>query len=180
MTVYKVAGSVPPKRFTKLQSGDGRFIHEELFSSQGFAGVFSLVYRLNAPTRVASVEVIEGHDVTAWETGPVDKHLFDLNRLDSKGDFFESRRALAFNEQITYSLARVTSDMEDSTKEPEGLLEACLSWQPGNRPFEQLPAVMDFAGDDPRRIEKMRLLGWILAHFRKPVTPPGNSNVKEQ
>ena len=113
MTFYRVAGQIPPKRFTKLQLGDGRFVHEELFSTRGFAGDFSLVYRLNAPTRVVSIEALEGHELAAWNTGPVDKHLFDLDRLDSKGDFFQARHALAFNEQIVFSLARVTEAMED-------------------------------------------------------------------
>lgn len=113
MTFYRVAGMVPPKRFTKLQTEDGRFIHEELMSSQGFGSVWSLLYRLNAPTRVASIEPIEGHELVEWDTRLVDKHLFNVNHFDSKGDFFESRHALAFNDQIVLSLARVTSDMED-------------------------------------------------------------------
>ncbi len=70
--------------------------------------------------------------------------------------------------------------MEDVTKEPRELLEACLSWQPGSKPFELMPAARDFAGDDPQRIAQMRILGLILAKYREPVAAPDNDSLKKQ
>ena len=52
MLTYCKMGRIPAKRHTVFRKDDGSLFHEELFGTEGFSGVSSLVYHLNPKTIV--------------------------------------------------------------------------------------------------------------------------------
>lgn len=108
MVFYRAAGLVAKKPHTTLRL-DGRFIHEELFSTDGFSSSSSLVYRLNAPTRISRVEPVKYEGPVAAEMDTVRNRMFRTDHLTTSGDFFDGRTPLLFNDDFTYSLARINS-----------------------------------------------------------------------
>ena len=52
MSVYQRHGKVPHKRHIVFRQPNGELYHEELFGTEGFAGVSSLLYHLYPPTMV--------------------------------------------------------------------------------------------------------------------------------
>ena len=52
MPIYQRLGQVPNKRHIIFRRPDGRLYHEELFGTEGFSGISSLVYHLYPPTLV--------------------------------------------------------------------------------------------------------------------------------
>jgi homogentisate 1,2-dioxygenase len=51
MHYYKL-GEIPHKRHTQFRKTDGSLFHEQLFSTEGFHSVYSLLYHHNAPTQI--------------------------------------------------------------------------------------------------------------------------------
>lgn len=52
MPIYKQEGTIPQKRHTVFRQPNGELYHEELFGTEGFSGISSLVYHLYPPTMV--------------------------------------------------------------------------------------------------------------------------------
>ncbi len=53
---YYQLGKVPHKRHTQFRKADGSLFHEELFSTEGFSDLYSLLYHCNAPTQIVQVD----------------------------------------------------------------------------------------------------------------------------
>ncbi len=52
MPIYKQEGLIPSKRHIVFRKPNGDLYHEELFGTEGFSGISSLVYHLYPPTMV--------------------------------------------------------------------------------------------------------------------------------
>ena len=52
MSFYRQLGSIPHKRHTQFRQPDGSLYHEEVMGIHGFAGIQSILYHVNPPTRV--------------------------------------------------------------------------------------------------------------------------------
>ncbi|HNG85375.1 MAG TPA: homogentisate 1,2-dioxygenase, partial [Bacteroidia bacterium] len=52
MPIYQRQGKTPNKRHIVFRQSNGSLYHEELFGTEGFSGISSLVYHLNPPTMV--------------------------------------------------------------------------------------------------------------------------------
>jgi homogentisate 1,2-dioxygenase len=52
---YYRLGRVPPKRHTQFRQPDNSLYREEVVSSKGFSGIYSILYHINPPTRVRAV-----------------------------------------------------------------------------------------------------------------------------
>jgi homogentisate 1,2-dioxygenase len=105
---YQRHGDVPDKHFTTLRTATGETTHEELLTSQGFRGPSSILYRLRPAPATLRVEPLAGPPVERWDPGVVRNHELDVQRLVSKGTFFESRVPMFFNDDLVYSICRPT------------------------------------------------------------------------
>jgi homogentisate 1,2-dioxygenase len=105
---YQRHGEVPEKHFTVLRTAAGEPTHEELLTSQGFAGPSSILYRLRPATATLRVAPLEGPTVDRWDPGVVRNHELDVQRVASKGGFLESRVPLFYNDDLVYSICRPT------------------------------------------------------------------------
>ncbi|TVQ76960.1 MAG: homogentisate 1,2-dioxygenase [Flavobacteriales bacterium] len=113
MPFYHVLGKIPHKRHTTFKKADGALHYEQLFGTEGFSGMSSLLYHLHRPTMVqnigASVDVapvaavdknIKSQMLRGWEVPPVD-------------DFLESRKVVLFNNDLNIALAAPKKSLRD-------------------------------------------------------------------
>ncbi len=105
MPYYRKVGQVPSKRHTVFRQSSGALYHEELFGTEGFSGVSSLVYHLNPPTLVKD----PGKPYSVKPEIAVQDNLqarsfrgFDLAPC---ADFLESRKVLLINADLSIALA---------------------------------------------------------------------------
>ncbi len=59
---YHLAGNIPQKRHTVFKSPEDKFYYEQLFGTEGFHGISSLLYHIHRPTQIKSIG--EPKDVT--------------------------------------------------------------------------------------------------------------------
>ncbi len=121
MPHYHRAGEVPRVKHTTFHRADGEGLHrEELVSSKGFGGIYSLKYRLEMPTGLVEMRTIDLPRVHPWSEAPLlPMHLLPPEALahraegDFGGDFIRARRVLFQNEGCTVAIARVTHGTEE-------------------------------------------------------------------
>ncbi len=113
MPVYHKLGKIPQKRHTAFKSKEGKFYYEQLFGTEGFTGMSSLLYHVHRPTQVK--EILKSYNVTPKIA--VDKniramllHGFNIKPAD---DFLESRKPLLVNSDVLLGLAAPTKSLKD-------------------------------------------------------------------
>jgi len=106
MPLYHKLGKFPHKRHTTFYKEDGKSLYyEQLFGTEGFHGMSSLLYHTHRPTIVKEIAAI--HNVE-----PVIEHNKSLKSLRLKGfdipaedDFLKSRKTLLVNNDLHIGLA---------------------------------------------------------------------------
>ncbi len=105
MPIYHSLGKFPHKRHTIFRKEDGNIYYEQLFGTEGFSGMSSLLYHVHRPTQV--LEVKEAIDVSP--KAALNKNIrsqmlsgFEVPAID---DFLESRKVLMFNNDLNLSVA---------------------------------------------------------------------------
>ncbi|HEX5003657.1 MAG TPA: homogentisate 1,2-dioxygenase [Bacteroidia bacterium] len=113
MPVYHHLGKVPSKRHVVNRKADGSLYHEELFGTEGFSGVSSLVYHLHPPTFVkkAGVPYSVRPDIAIEDNmKAMSFRGFDLK---PQADYLESRTTLFVNNDLHIGLAAPEKGNED-------------------------------------------------------------------
>lgn len=113
MPIYHKLGSIPKKRHTQFRKEDGSLYHEQLFGTEGFHGVSSLLYHHQPPTRVKDIK--EPEDVSpkiAVHRNLKARRLKGWN-LPQEDDFLKSRKALMVNNDLHMGLAAPRKSMTD-------------------------------------------------------------------
>ena len=57
MPIYHKLGKFPQKRHTVFQQDNGRHYYEQLFGTEGFSGMSSLLYHVHRPTQITEIIV---------------------------------------------------------------------------------------------------------------------------
>ena len=77
MPFYVRVGKVPPKRHTTFYKPDGKSLYrEELFSTQGFSGIYSNKYHLYMPPQVESIGEHLQNNSNEWPDAPLQYYHF--------------------------------------------------------------------------------------------------------
>ena len=110
---YYSLGSIPSKRHTQFRKPDGSLYKEELFSTEGFSDLHSLLYHCNPPTQIVQVgepysvapKIIEDkqlkhRSLKGWNVAPEE-------------DYIKSRKPLLVNADCKISVAAPTASMTD-------------------------------------------------------------------
>lgn len=103
---YVHSGKIPPKRHTIFKSEKGNFYYEQLFGTEGFHGISSLLYHLERPTQIKSIG--EPKDVSpkiAVEKN-VTPRMFKGMNVSPEADFLDSRKVLLVNNDLKMGLAK--------------------------------------------------------------------------
>jgi homogentisate 1,2-dioxygenase len=111
MPLYHQLGKVPHKRHTVFEKPQGGLYYEQLFGTEGFHGMSSLLYHVHRPTMISHV----GQSVDVAPRAAVDKNISPMMlqgwNLSPKADFLESRTAFLFNNDLNIVLAAPTESL---------------------------------------------------------------------
>ncbi|HHP7240104.1 MAG TPA: homogentisate 1,2-dioxygenase [Cyclobacteriaceae bacterium] len=106
MSYYHKLGKIPPKRHTQFRQPDGELYKEELVSSKGFAGIYSNLYHINAPTKVSKVGDAKPYNHEIASGYPLQHTHLKTNGINNTGDdFLDSRLELLKNQDVVLSIA---------------------------------------------------------------------------
>ena len=113
MPHYQRIGKIPHKRHTQFRKPDGGLYHEELFSTEGFDNVYSLIYHCNPPTVIRSIG--EPYSVQPELAHPkqLQHRSFQGFKVEPHDDFLDSRVPVLVNDDVHISLAAPRSSMTD-------------------------------------------------------------------
>lgn len=110
---YHSLGSIPHKRHTQFRKTDGTLYSEQLFSTEGFSSIYSLLYHNHPPTMITQI----GDPVPV---GPKTIHDKQLKHRSLKGfyiapedDFLNSRKPVLVNQDCKIILAAPRRSMTD-------------------------------------------------------------------
>ena len=102
---YHRLGKIPPKRHTQFRQPDGSLYKEELVSSEGFSGIYSNLYHINAPTRVKAV-----NDPVKYGPKIITDYALRQTHLNTAGvettgeDYLGARKVLMMNSDCAISI----------------------------------------------------------------------------
>ena len=113
MSVYHRMGHVPSKRHVVFRQPGGALYHEELFGTEGFSGVASLLYHVHPPTMVKEMgeprsvqpDIAIGNNLKALS--------FQGFSIKPEDDYIDSRKTLFVNSDLHVSLAAPSRSMEE-------------------------------------------------------------------
>jgi homogentisate 1,2-dioxygenase len=113
MPFYQKLGEIPSKRHTIFKSEKDEFYYEQLFGTEGFHGMSSLLYHTHRPTQIKSV----GEAVSVQPIAAVDKHITPRMlkgfQVNPENDYLESRKVMMFNNDLHISVAAPLKGNED-------------------------------------------------------------------
>jgi homogentisate 1,2-dioxygenase len=97
MPHYYSLGTIPHKRHTQFRQPDGSLYSEQLFSTEGFSGDYSLLYHCHPPTVIISTD--EPYDVQPRiaEERMLKHRSFEGFRIPPAEDYLKSRRPVLVN-----------------------------------------------------------------------------------
>lgn len=112
MPHYYKLGHIPHKRHTQFRKPDGSLYAEELFSTEGFATEYTLLYRLYPPTIIVKCD--EPVDVTPKlaEEKMLKHRSFEGFNIKPEDDYLQSRKAILVNNDLHISLAAPRKSMD--------------------------------------------------------------------
>lgn len=102
---YHSLGQLPAKRHIQFRKSDGSLYHEELFSTEGFGDIYSLIYHLYPPTMIRQVgepRPVAPKTVSDKQLKPRCLMGFQVAAED---DYLTSRRPVLVNSDAKISLA---------------------------------------------------------------------------
>jgi homogentisate 1,2-dioxygenase len=113
MPFYHQLGNIPHKRHIIHEKPGGGMYYEQLFGTEGFHGMSSLLYHVHRPTMIKSIS----EPVFAGPSAAVD---FNITPMMLKGwnvkptsDYLESRTYMLFNNDLNIALAAPQKSLTD-------------------------------------------------------------------
>ncbi len=113
MPFYQKLGKIPPKRHTIFKSEKGEFYYEQLFGTEGFDGMSSLLYHIQPPTQIKSVGAPKDVSPKAAEGKNITPRMLKGFSVEPKSDYLESREVMLFNDDVQISVAAPLSGNKD-------------------------------------------------------------------
>lgn len=111
MPFYHKLGQIPQKRHTIFKKDNGGHYYEQLFGTEGFHGMSSLLYHVHRPTQVK--EIGKSIDVAPKIAVKNNIKAMMLNGFNIKpaDDFLESRKTILVNSDVYIGLAAPRKSM---------------------------------------------------------------------
>lgn len=113
MPLYHHLGEIPQKRHTAFKKPDGGYYYEQLFGTEGFSGLASLLYHIHRPTQI--VEFGEPEDVApkiAVGKNIQPRRLKGFS-IQPEDDVLKARKAIMANKDVIVSLAAPKTSQTD-------------------------------------------------------------------
>lgn len=113
MPIYHHLGKLPQKRHVIFKSTQGAYYYEQLFGTEGFHGMSSLLYHVHRPTQVK--EILKSYSVEPKIA--IEKNIKALLlkgfQVKPADDFLEGRRTLMVNSDCAIGLAAPKKSQTD-------------------------------------------------------------------
>ncbi|MGZ3941206.1 MAG: homogentisate 1,2-dioxygenase [Bacteroidia bacterium] len=113
MPIYHKLGDIPYKRHIVFKDKNDKHRYEQLFGTEGFSGMQSMLYHVHRPTQVK--EIVKSYSVAPKPA--IEKNIkalllkgFDVKPTD---DFLESREVLLYNNDVWMGLAAPRKSMKN-------------------------------------------------------------------
>lgn len=105
MPVYRQVGKIPSKRHVVFRQANGELYHEELFGTEGFSGVSSLLYHVHPPTLIKE----KGQPYSIRPEIAIEDNLQNRSYLGfeapAEKDYIKSRKILFVNDDMHIGIA---------------------------------------------------------------------------
>jgi homogentisate 1,2-dioxygenase len=111
MPFYQKLGKIPHKRHTTFKKPDGSLHYEQLFGTEGFNGMSSLLYHLHRPTQIKSVSEPVDVRPKAAKNHNMTSRMLQGFKVAAADDFLEARTPMLFNNDVYLSLAAPRKSM---------------------------------------------------------------------
>jgi homogentisate 1,2-dioxygenase len=112
MPFYVQRGKIPSKRHIQFRSPEGELYHEEHVSREGFSDVYSNLYHIHPPTRIAEVGKFTPMQLTAAEDRVHRHRHLETFKFLPEGNWLTGRKAIAFNNDVAFYTARPTEQAD--------------------------------------------------------------------
>lgn len=111
MPIYHKLGNIPQKRHVRFKNPGKGFYYEQLFGTEGFTGMSSLLYHVHRPTQVK--EILRSYSVAPKISIEKNIRAMLLQGFDvlPEDDFMESRTPLLVNGDVHLGLAAPAKSM---------------------------------------------------------------------
>lgn len=113
MAYYHTLGTIPHKRHIQFRKPDGKLYAEELFSTEGFSNDYSLMYHCHPPTEIIKTDDFYDVSPVIAEEKMLKHRSFEGFKVQPKGDFLASRKAVLVNSDCHVVLAAPERGMND-------------------------------------------------------------------
>ncbi len=120
MPIYHRLGELPRKRHMIFRQQDGSLYPEELMGNKGFVGPSSLLYHVNAPTKVSQVRQLKRLE---WESDPhpmLRHRHFKTAQLQPSPSAVLDRIPLLYNQDVACSFVQPERDDEFFYRNAQG------------------------------------------------------------
>jgi homogentisate 1,2-dioxygenase len=119
---YHHLGKYPPKRHTQFRQPDGSLYKEEVVSSEGFSGIYSILYHINPPTQIRALKEPVKYGPSVLENyGLRQTHLNTSKVTTTGGDYLDARKVLLMNNDCSLAICSPTKrSMDYFYKNAEG------------------------------------------------------------
>lgn len=109
---YIQQGNIPHKRHTVFKSPEGNYYYEQLFGTEGFGGVSSLLYHIHRPTQIKSIGTPKDVSPKIAIEKNVTPRMFKGGKIQAEDDFLDSRKILMVNNDLMMGLAKPKKSMD--------------------------------------------------------------------
>jgi homogentisate 1,2-dioxygenase len=120
MAHYVRLGEIPRKRHTQFRKPDGSLYAEQVFGTEGFSGIASILYHNNLPTQVEEFQYLGDLKPETLEFEPLRHRHLKTGNLTPHGDPVSGRVALLVNDDVSFSLVKPIEPMEYFYKNADG------------------------------------------------------------
>jgi homogentisate 1,2-dioxygenase len=111
MPFYHQLGSIPHKRHTVFKKPEGGLYYEQLFGTEGFHGMSSLLYHVHRPTMIKEVRSAIDTSPKAAVVKNIKPYMLNGFSVAPEADFLSSRKVVLFNNDLHISLAAPTESL---------------------------------------------------------------------
>ncbi len=110
---YYSLGKIPKKRHVVFKKPNGTLYYEQLFGTEGFSGVSSLLYHENRPTQIKEIKGKKDVSPKAAIEKNIYPRLLRGFEVKPEEDFLDSRKVLFFNNDLTIASAAPQKSMTE-------------------------------------------------------------------
>lgn len=113
MPIYHKLGNIPAKRHTVFKSPTGKLYYEQLFGTEGFSGMSSLLYHIHRPTQIKEILRSYSIDPKIAVANNIKPLLLSTFQVPPKADYLESRTPLMLNNDCIIGVAAPQKSVKD-------------------------------------------------------------------